>query len=284
MISVVIALFNKERYILRALNSVFNQTMKDFELIVIDDGSTDRGAEIVSNFNDSRIVIIQQDNAGVSAARNRGVERANSELIAFLDADDAWRPEFLETVLRLRDKYPKAGAYATGYEYFEQNGAIRTPILKSLPAFPWEGLIENYFISASQGEFPISASSVCIPKYVLAHVGQFTIGEKWGEDLDMWCKIALTYPIAYSTRVGATYYRDTENRACHILPDKEFPVTRTLREAIDNWSGPANKLYYLRKYLAWLQVVMAKEFVLGGKCKEARRILRKCKNDEFALD
>jgi len=268
---------------LRALESVCNQTIDKFEIIVIDDGSTDNSFKIVNDFYDQRINIFHQNNYGVSFARNEGIKRANSELIAFLDADDSWKPWFLETILRLRSNYPKAGAYATSYELLESNGILHEQTLRTIPPFPWEGILENYFKSAAEGEFPISASSVCIPKHVLTDVGGFVVGEKHGEDLDMWCKIALKYPIAYSTRISATYHRETDNRVCEVIPDKELPVLGTVRQAIANWSGSEDGLLYLRKYLTWLQIDMAKKYILRGKRKEGVSLLTKCDTNHFPI-
>ena len=94
MISVVIPLYNKEEQIADTLQSIFAQTFQDFEIVIVDDGSTDNSVEEVEKFDDSRIRLIHQTNAGVSAARNRGIEEARGELIAFLDADDEWKPEY----------------------------------------------------------------------------------------------------------------------------------------------------------------------------------------------
>ena len=103
-VSVVIPLYNKAPYIDRALRSVLAQTFQDFEVIIVDDGSTDGGAKIVKSTTDKRIKLIQQKNSGVSAARNRGIQESKSKLIAFLDADDEWKSRFLEVILRLRKK------------------------------------------------------------------------------------------------------------------------------------------------------------------------------------
>ena len=114
-VSVIIPLFNKAPYIERALASVASQTFTDFELIVIDDGSTDGGAAIVESFSDPRLRLIKQDNTGPGAARNRGLREAKGELVAFLDADDEWLPSYLGESVRLLDEQPEAAAVTSGY-------------------------------------------------------------------------------------------------------------------------------------------------------------------------
>jgi len=124
-VSVVIPLYNKGRYISEAIDSVLAQTVRDFELIIVDGGSTDGSLEIVAGYTDPRITCFLQEGKGVSTARNQAVQRANAELIAFLDADDAWYPDFLETILKLRQDYPAAGMYGTGYEVYFEGKLVR---------------------------------------------------------------------------------------------------------------------------------------------------------------
>src|SRR3546814_1127294 len=107
--SVIIPLFNKGKHIESTLESVQAQTFEDFEVIVVDDGSTDSGPDVVRKFASARIRMITQANAGVSAARNRGVSEAKGENIAFLDADDIWTPQHLSELNRLIDAYPMRG-------------------------------------------------------------------------------------------------------------------------------------------------------------------------------
>lgn len=148
-VSVVIPFYNKGPYIVRALTSVLAQTLQDFEVIVVDDGSTDGGAGRVMGFGDPRNRLIRQENRGVSAARYRGIEAARAELVAFLDADDEWMPRHLEALLRLREKCPQAGAYGTAYLLKESDSTVRAPSYSAAtPPEPWEGLLSNYFRNA----------------------------------------------------------------------------------------------------------------------------------------
>ena len=110
MISVVIPLYNKEKSIAQTLECVLNQTYKDFEVIVVDDGSKDNSAAIVAQFTDTRIHLIRQENGGVSAARNRGIEEAQGKYVAFLDADDVWLTDHLESLVNLIRQYSQCRA------------------------------------------------------------------------------------------------------------------------------------------------------------------------------
>ena len=121
-ISVVIPLYNKAPYIARALNSVLAQERLPEEIIVVDDGSTDGGGDLVKQFKDPLIRLIRQENQGVSAARNRGISLAKGELIAFLDADDTWQPGFLKVISEMRELYPQAGIYGTAYDVINPKG------------------------------------------------------------------------------------------------------------------------------------------------------------------
>jgi glycosyltransferase involved in cell wall biosynthesis len=113
MFSIVIPLYNKEKYIKRAITSVLDQTIQDFEIIVVNDGSTDNSTNIVKSITDNRIKLINQENQGVSVARNTGIENTKNEYIAFLDADDKWEPYFLEEIRKLIEINKSAGLFAT---------------------------------------------------------------------------------------------------------------------------------------------------------------------------
>ena len=158
-VSVVIPLFNKGPHIARAINSVLGQTLKDFEIIVMDGNSRDEGPEIVKNYPDPRIHFSVQRGSGVSVARNQGVEQSQSDFITFLDADDEWMPNHLETLFRLKQKFPAAGMYATAYQTCFRSGKRANTPFRAIPEFPCDLLLPNYFESASLGDTPITSSS-----------------------------------------------------------------------------------------------------------------------------
>lgn len=115
-VSVVVPLYNKAQYVLRTLESISAQSLADFEAIIVDDGSTDGSAELAMGYRDERFRVIRQENAGPASARNRGVAAAGSGLVAFLDADDTWMPEYLRTGVELLEACgPEVAATASGY-------------------------------------------------------------------------------------------------------------------------------------------------------------------------
>lgn len=121
MISIVIPLFNKGHVVVNTLRSVFAQTFQEFEVVVVNDGSTDNGVTLIeSNFHDSRLRIVNQENQGVAVARDRGVMEAKYQYIAFLDADDEWHQDYLKIMANVINQYPDAGLYSSG-------GLIKNP-------------------------------------------------------------------------------------------------------------------------------------------------------------
>ncbi len=269
-VSVVIPLYNKAPHISRTINSVLAQTVQDFEIVVVDDGSTDNGCQIVASYTDPRIRLIRQENQGVSAARNRGISEARSDFLAFLDADDEWGNDHLEVLLRLRENFPEAGAYSTAFIHVYSEGKIVPARIKKIPPAPWEGLIPDYFLSASFGEPPVCSSAVAIPREIFDTVGFFKVGEKMGEDLDMWGRVALHYPIAFSWKGVALYRLDSTARACLInYLEKELPFVRFVKEQFKSKRVPRT----VQIYIGELQNQLIRSFIKNGRRLEAIKIL-----------
>ncbi len=193
-ISVIIPLYNKKEGILRALDSVFCQTYPFREIIVVNDSSTDGSERIVHELNHPLIKLVNQKNAGVSAARNKGIELAQSEWIAFLDADDFWENEFLATIVSLRNKF---NPEVIGTNYFKiVNENRKMERLRKLK-FAESGLLDNYFQVASSSKPPLHSSAIACKKTSITRVGMFPVGIKSGEDLLTWAKLACDFRIAY---------------------------------------------------------------------------------------
>ncbi len=209
MISVVIPLYNKEALIGRTLESVLAQSYRDFEVVVVDDGSRDGSAAVVESFDDPRIRLIRQENAGVSAARNRGIAEARGEFIALLDADDIWKPSYLATVADLIERYPQCDVFATGYEFIDEYGKVSLLIIRNMPFSGGDGVLSNYFHVASTSHPPLWTSIVTVRKRAIEAIGGFPVGITSGEDLLTWARLACRYQIAYSTRVEAQYFTPT---------------------------------------------------------------------------
>lgn len=205
LFSIVIPLYNKEGQISNTLHSVFAQTCTDYEIVIVNDGSTDGSAAAVEAINDPRIRLIHQQNAGVSAARNRGIAEARGQYIALLDADDEWKPEYLATIAELIRKYPDCDVFATNYEFRDSNGKVTSTILNKLPFTTSDGILSNYFEVASCSNPPICSISIVTTRATFDLIGGFPIGIKSGEDLLTWAKLACKYKIAYTTNPTAVF-------------------------------------------------------------------------------
>jgi glycosyltransferase involved in cell wall biosynthesis len=230
--SVIIPLYNKGDYISRTLDAVTAQTFRDFEVVVVDDGSTDDGPARVRAYGDPRVRLVAQPNGGVSAARNRGAAEARGELLAFIDGDDTWEPGFLAAIDTLATRFPAAGLFATGYRAvhpgFAKSVAVRAP-RDGAPMF----LLERYFALESVGPPLVTSSSVAIPRAVFADIGGFAVGKIWGEDRDLWGRIALRHPVAYCRDILASWHTDARGRACNRKADDvpDPPFARSAAQA-----------------------------------------------------
>jgi glycosyltransferase involved in cell wall biosynthesis len=241
------------------------------EIIVIDDGSTDGGGDIVKQFKDPSIRLVGQENQGVSAARNRGISLAKGDLIAFLDADDVWKPEFLKVISEMRELYPQAGIYATAYDVINPEGKRTTLKFSFSTSHCEQGLIDNLFHTWGPQPLP---SAVAIPKEVIDKIGGFPEGETWAEDVDMWIRIGISFPIAWNSRILATYCQDATNRVYGVKKFYHEPTfSRTVNEAIQSGIVTPEKQQDLREYAAGWQYWAVRQLILQGKKELALKII-----------
>ena len=200
--SVIIPLYNKAPYVQKALDSIIAQTYKDFECIVVDDGSSDGSLDVVrsSDIGDCKLEIISQPNAGVAVARNNGVAKSHGEYVCFLDADDWWEPTYLVEIARLIQEYPDAGLYATNYVYYKPG--------KTHVALKLERGYMNYPAAYLHGEMPVWTGAACMPRKMFDEMGGFPKGIKLGEDFLLWAKTALHYNVVFCEKALAYYNND----------------------------------------------------------------------------
>jgi len=271
--SIVIPLYSQGNTVSRAVSSILNQTKGDFEVIVVNDGSTDNGSSKVNQINDGRVRLITQINQGVSVARNRGIHESRGNFVAFLDADDEWEPTFLETVSDLRELFPQAKAYGTAYKIQVSTRGKRIQRYYGIPSSPWVGILDNYFRTAVINP-PFCSSSIMIEKSVFNEIGGFPAGVKRGEDLDMWLRIALSYPIAFSTSPQAVIYQEGGNRASigHHYPG-EVPLSISAHLAIEQGKVPPESQQDLLELVARQQLFAVQHRLLEDDKQTASTIL-----------
>lgn len=220
MFSVIIPLYNKAPYIAKAIESVLGQTYRDFEVIVIDDGSTDQSLEVAKTFENKSITIISQPNSGVSTARNNGVKLAKHPYICFLDADDWWHPTFLEEMKQLITDFPDAGIYGSGY-YIVKNGQERiAPI--GVPQGFERGIIDYCEVYAKTLCMPIWTGAVIVPKNIFDEEGGFKSQLKLGEDFDLWIRIVLKHKAILVNKPLAYYNQDVDVNNRGVIKDKIY--------------------------------------------------------------
>lgn len=200
LISIVIPLYNKEDYILRAIKSVLNQTHQKIELIVVDDGSTDNSLAKLASISDQRLKIIKQKNAGVSSARNTGVKASSANWVSFLDADDEYKPTFLEEIINFINTYKDQNISFVGTNYyFEKNPEITINNDLSKGIYDYLKLFKNQ-------KSPNSSSTTCVNKNKFLQIGGFPEGIKQFEDWITWCKLALVGNFGYINKQLGIYH------------------------------------------------------------------------------
>lgn len=271
-VSVVIPLYNKEHYISQAIDSVLSQTVQDFELIIVNDGSKDQGPEIVNNYHDQRILLIDQKNQGVSVARNCGISVAKADIVAFLDADDEWSPNFLETILRLRQNYPSVGMYGTGYALYNNGKHNRDNIWK--PDLE-ERILTSYFGESVSSGFPIIiTSSFAAPRKLLREIGGYQNEFRTGQDHDLFGRLALFHEVAYSPKICAHYNAGAENNADIVHYIVEVPLETYLHTLSPDILASCLNEEDLPVYLDFWRLKTGARNIYSGYRKEGRHQLQ----------
>jgi len=211
------------------------------EIIVVNDGSTDKSATIASSYSDSRIRVVNKENGGVCSARNRGIQEAKGEYVALLDGDDIWDKEYLAEQVKMINDFPEAAMWGINFAEVRNGQLIRT-LATGLPD-GYRGYVENYFQMEGRRSDLFCSSSVVIRREMFDNVGMFDERIKYAEDSDMWFRIIATQKVAFYDKYMVFYQWDAENRALN----REIRLDCFLPYYVDKYKEPLyqqNKVFY----------------------------------------
>ena len=203
-LSIIIPLYNKRNSLRSCIQSVLNQTYKNFEIIIVDDGSTDGSEEVVKEFSDDRIRFERKENGGVSSARNRGVQLARNPWIAFLDADDIWAEWHLETIVHLSQIEPLALVLSTSIDTFISSQGVESKLNSVSKEFN-HYLIKDLHKDWLEKKQVICSSSAVVHISCFARVGYFREDLIKGEDTDFWARLFEYFTFAKTDMITAFY-------------------------------------------------------------------------------
>jgi glycosyltransferase involved in cell wall biosynthesis len=279
-VSIVVPLYNKKRWITRCLDSITRQSMGDYEVVVVDDGSDDGGGELVRTRQDARVRLVQQAHCGEGSARNRGLAEARCEWLALLDADDEWMPQFLETALDTA--LLREGLVAAFTNVLD--GGTRQSLMSSGPS----GVLDDYFafVLANRG-FGMTSSSTLVRREALLSCGAFRVGVPVGADTDAWARLAWSGPVAYAGAPLAVYHRSLPGSATTAARGARplFPaMVRSHAEWRDAGWIPAHLAQSSSRLAQTLLLDHAIALANLGLRREAWRVLRdECRPSRGAL-
>lgn len=229
-VSVIIPAYNVEKYITRSINSALNQKYKPFEIIIIDDGSTDNTSKVIDTFKND-LVYLYQDNAGSSSARNLGIKNAKGNWIAFLDSDDEWIDTHLLNFVKTYHFKPTFKWYGAPFKMIDENTKeILFKVKKDHIRNDKLHVVFNDYMTAFPPKAYLSSPTMIIKKNVFDNIGLFDTNKQIAEDVDMWFRIALEYPrLGYSYKEGAIVYR----RKLSLSTSKTWTPSQSINRFIE---------------------------------------------------
>ncbi len=264
--SVIIPLYNKALYVAKAIDSVLAQSFKEYELIIMDDGSKDDSFEIASNSIEGRqnCHLYRQENAGVSMARNNSVAVSTGGYLCFLDADDWWDSCFLEEMSKLIDAFPDAGIYGTNYTIVNETKR-KTRVAQIGVEEGFEKGYINYCLAYAKTMYmPLWTGAVCIPRKVFDEMKGFPKGVKLGEDFILWVSIALKHNVAFLNKPLAYYNQDVDvaNRGVGHLhkPEEHMLWNLGFMEEVEKINPDYKQLIDSLRVNGLMQYFLSKEY------------------------
>ncbi len=258
--SVIIPLYNKADYISECLKSALNQNFDDYEIVIVNDGSTDSSVTKVETFTSDKIKLFHQDNLGVSKARNNATSFAKGIYIAFLDADDLWKPNHLECLKASIDFRPNAGLYANNYAIKYSKTHI-SPAKLNIDLSQSQPMVVDDFFKASTYDTLIWTSAVSIKKDKFFDYGMFNTNYSTCEDLDLWFRITLKEVVVFNPESTMIYNKSIDGS----LGKKEDDRSRSI--FLNSFIAYENDNTYLKKYLDFKRYGLALRTKINGESK-----------------
>lgn len=270
--SIVIPVYNKADTILETVQSVLEQSYEDREIIIVDDGSQDDLRQALSSVREN-IRLIRQENAGVAAARNRGIDESVGNYVCFLDADDIWLPEHLATISAAIDAEPEACFLSTMFRTTFSDGAVKSK-LTLLPEYKEVFWVDDYFrMVLDYSTTFIHTDSVCIKRSVLEKF-RFEVGEKIGEDTDLWYRIAAYYPLLIIKKETAIYRRELSTATAGGTNNLNWAFARRELQLIQDETIDRAKRRNIQLLLDRWRCTCCRQLLTQGNVKEARQYLK----------
>jgi|SRR6185437_5057881 len=271
-VSIAIPLYNKADFVADAVRTALAQTFTDHEIVVIDDGSTDGGAENLRAIADPRLRVIRQDNAGVATARTRAMREGRGQYVAFLDADDLWHPDHLHHLMQMARQFPRAALFGNDFAEGAGDASWAGGSRESVRYRP----VEDYFAECAYGRAPLYTSSCMVLRQRALDAGGFPIGNYCGEDLALWIMLAADAPVVVSNFVGCHYRRGIDSLSWQSsyrnAPDVSMMALDGLLKAHPDW--PAERRQAVREYYFRLALAHGLDCLHAGESAEARNFLR----------
>lgn len=269
MFTVVIPAYNAEKFINRAIDSVLNQTYKEYEIIVVNDGSSDKTKEIVSNYNQENIKVYNQENLGVSAARNKGIMNSTKNYICFLDADDKWCKNHLTTLAEMIKKYPEENLFITSQKTILLNQTaedVKESIKKDLTI----NFHTDFFkLILSKNKPNYNTNCWCVKKIAFEKSGLFDTEEKIGEDTDMWYRLGLYNNVVYTNQVTTLRFREFSVATKHLQFHYDWVFPKKLKAIYKNPNISKERKESLKIVMNNYKITRARNFLLDKKKRKA---------------
>ena len=273
IVSVIIPAYNSEKTILATLESVQGQTFSDFELIVIDDGSTDRTVDLANTLQDSRLKVFSYQNGGVSVARNRGIQHASGDFISFIDADDLWLPDKLQLQLESLQKNPEAGVAYSWTTFVDEKGTVlytQEPVFHEGNVYP-QLLVENFILNGS---------NVLIRRRFVEAVGNFHASLRYAEDWEFYIRLADLCTFVVVPKHQIIYLRSPQSATSNVDEmerdliahiTKVFQTVPSKFQSLKNLSLACAYRYLAQQYISY-ELTDAAVSQAGQKLRQAVRL------------